>query len=241
MKYLSIDLGIKNLALCIVSLSDNDEKLLSLRKEVKKRKNKKELSEVIADTNEYLLSSMEIFKWDVKDIGNVWDSMDHLVPSICQCVVEYIHSHNDIDLVLIERQPAINKNTTILAYALFAHMMKTIDTKLVHGGVKMKFCKMIGFESKVKTKTKKGKYEQNKLIAVKTTKHLIDKKIVNYDCKWDETKKKDDLSDALLQAIGYHVYLPEAIKKRSKPVRKTRKRKQKRNTDLPKKKKRRKR
>lgn len=216
MKYLSIDLGIKNLGVCILTLPDEDPSLDLLRQR-KSNKHPFPRNSVFYD----FMSRSTIDLWSLDQIGQSWESADFLVKAICQHV-EAIVMENSIEMILIERQPAFNRKTTILLFSLYAYFLKSIPVRIVNAGLKVKMCKLIGLEKekkkkKTKKESKKDNYDQNKDIAVKGCSLLIEQKLIPFSfvgrdgklVDFNRSKKKDDVADALLQGIAFHIYQPK--------------------------------
>lgn len=128
---------------------------------------------------------------------------------------EIIHS---LDYVLIENQPCMKNpkmkslQIIILTYFLLKKIQLKKDTivKCVHANLKMKYCVQRNFiekkpESYNETK-KTACFVVNKLlenVSNLPNKELKDKTIYNIENIWKKTKKKDDLSDVVLQTLGF--------------------------------------
>jgi len=191
MIYVSFDIGVKNLAVCIIKKTDTLE-ILDWR--------------IIA-----LASSKKEIK-GIEDISErIYIEMDNIIGGLKNMGI------NMIEYVLIENQPSnlngIMKTIQHIIYGYFS-LIKYWDKEvgsviLVNASLKTKNHKyIINIESKDKdeVKNKKGfrrdKYKINKMLSIELCCEYISddenlKKIFN------ENKKKDDLSDACLQAVSY--------------------------------------
>lgn len=191
MIYISFDIGVKNLAVCIIKKTDILE-ILDWR--------------IIA-----LASSKKEIK-GIEDISErIYIEMDNIIGNLKNMNI------NMIEYVLIENQPSnlngIMKTIQHIIYGYFS-LIKYWDKEvgsvvLVNASLKTKNHKyIINIESKDKeeVKNKKGfrrdKYKINKMLSIELCREYISddedlKKIFN------ENKKKDDLSDAFLQAVSY--------------------------------------
>jgi len=193
MIYVSFDIGVKNLALCIIKKDDLTNKL-----------------EII----EWRIISLAESKKEIKGIEDITEriyvEMDNVMGKLKQ------NNINIIDYVLIENQPSnlngIMKTIQHIIYGYFS-LIKYWDKEvnnviLINASLKTKNHNyIINIEKKSDDpKNKKGfrreKYKNNKLMSIELCKEYIKddeilKKIFN------ENKKKDDLSDACLQAVSY--------------------------------------
>lgn len=234
MKYLSIDIGIINVGICILTLPDQHESLDALRK---RRSTKFPYPRHESLYTLLRTDTSKVDHWSIYKIGESWESMDFLVPSICQHIRSLVTS-GGVDMVLLERQPGINKKTSILVYSLFAHLLHVVPVRLVHGNVKIRVCNLMGLEKtlpckKEKKRKNKLQYDQNKKIVVLGCNQLINQEgrlIPDHVTQHDGThipfadmKKRDDVADAILQAIGFHIYQPLIkVRTQQKPPRKKR-------------------
>jgi len=193
MIYVSFDIGVKNLALCIIKKDDLTNKL-----------------EII----EWRIIALAESKKEIKGIEDITEriyvEMDNVIGELKR------NNINIIDYVLIENQPSnlngIMKTIQHIIYGYFS-LIKYWDKEvnnviLINASLKTKNHNyIINIEkNNDDPKNKKGfrreKYKNNKLTSIELCKEYIKddeilKKIFN------ENKKKDDLSDACLQAISY--------------------------------------
>lgn len=198
MIYISFDIGIKNLALCI--LKNENEKIYIIDWRVI------ELAEKKKGVN------LE----NIKEI--LYYELDNIMGSI-----EEINSK--IEYVLIENQPSnlngIMKTIQLLIYSYFSllnHWDKlSINVLLINASLKLQYhnykpLPLVKIDNnRTKKEQKRDKYRNNKNDAIEITKNYIEKdeKLWNI---FKQHKKKDDLADTLLQTISY-------IKKNSKELR----------------------
>ena len=189
MIYISFDIGIKNLALCI--LKNENEKIYIIDWRVI------ELAEKKKGVN------LE----NIKEI--LYYELDNIMGSI-----EEINSK--IEYVLIENQPSnlngIMKTIQLLIYSYFSllnHWDKlSINVLLINASLKLQYhnykpLPLIKIDNnRTKKEQKRDKYRNNKNDAIEITKKYIeiDEKLSNI---FKQHKKKDDLADTLLQTISY--------------------------------------
>lgn len=197
MIYISFDIGVKNLALCIIKKND------------------------IADSQ----NTLEIIDWRIialadskKEIKGIEDIAERIYMNMDNIVGDLKSKNiNSIDYVLIENQPSnlngIMKTIQHIIYGYFS-LIKFWDKEvghviLINASLKTKHHNYViniantnPDEPKNKKGFRKDKYKNNKLLSIELCKEYISedeylKKLFN------ENKKKDDLSDACLQAISY--------------------------------------
>ena len=191
MIYISFDIGVKNLAVCIIKKTDILE-ILDWR--------------IIA-----LASSKKEIK-GIEDISErIYIEMDNIIGNLKNINI------NMIEYVLIENQPSnlngIMKTIQHIIYGYFS-LIKYWDKEvgsvvLVNASLKTKNHKyIINIESKDKeeVKNKKGfrrdKYKINKMLSIELCREYISEN-EQLKKRFNENKKKDDLSDACLQAVSY--------------------------------------
>ncbi len=199
MIYISFDIGVKNLALCIIKKND------------------------IADTQTQ--NTLEIIDWRIialadskKEIKGIEDITERIYMNMDNIVGDLKSKNiNTIDYVLIENQPSnlngIMKTIQHIIYGYFS-LIKFWDKEvgnviLINASLKTKHHNYViniantkPDEPKNKKGFRKDKYKNTKLLSIELCKQYISedeylKKLFN------ENKKKDDLSDACLQAISY--------------------------------------
>jgi hypothetical protein len=190
MIYISFDIGVKNLAICILEYTDVikivDWRIISLAETKKEIKGIDDISE------------------------RIFVEMDNVIGSLKEKSVDFI------DYVLIENQPSnlngIMKTIQHIIYSYFSlvkYWDKTVgNVVLVNASLK---CKTHEYKPEIALadvgeKNSKGfkreKYKQNKAMSIAICRHYIqcDEKLLEI---FDANKKKDDLSDSCLQAVSY--------------------------------------
>jgi hypothetical protein len=194
MIYISFDIGIKNLAMCILKKTESEIKILDWR-----------------------IISLADKKKDIKGIDDISEriymELDNIIGNLKGLGID------KIDYILIENQPSnlngIMKTIQYIIYCYFSLLKywdKIIDNVvLVNASLKTKTHDFkpdiqIKMDETQKTKNVKGfrrdKYKMNKLTSIEICKNYI--KDDAYLCDlFDNNKKKDDLSDACLQAVAY--------------------------------------
>ena len=193
MIYVSFDIGVKNLALCIINKDDLTNKLQII---------------------EWRIIALAESKKEIKGIEDISEriyiEMDNIIGELKE------NNINIIDYVLIENQPSnlngIMKNIQHNIYGYFS-LIKYWDKDvnnviLINASLKTKHHNyIINIEKNSNDpKNKKGfrreKYKSNKLMSIELCKEYIkdDERLKNI---FNKNNKKDDLSDACLQAISY--------------------------------------
>ena len=211
-RYLSFDVGIKNLAYCkldenkviqswgIINLNENPQCDVHL----KKRCEKQCMYEVKGVDNVKYCCTAHSKKFPKKKKLN----SNHDLMKISQLCVSKLREIDldDVTHVLIENQPALKnpvmKSIQMIIYTFFVMdgIMKedsSIETiHMVNARNKLKVYKGQPIEC-----NKKGKYAQNKFLSVEYTKEMIKEEDDSFIKLFSESKKKDDLADAYLQGI----------------------------------------
>jgi hypothetical protein len=191
MIYISFDIGIKNLALCILENNENNINIIDWR-----------------------VISLVDKKKDVKGLNLISEILFYELDNIIGSIEEL--KYETIDYVLIENQPSnlngIMKSIQLLIFSYFSllkHWDKFIgEVLLINASLKLQYHTfkpepLILIDSnRTKKEQKRDKYRNNKNDAIEITKFYIKENEIlnNYFIKH---KKKDDLSDTLLQTISY--------------------------------------
>ena len=202
MIYVSFDIGVKNLALCILR--------------------KTEILEIL----EWRIIELASSKKEIKGIDDISEriyiEMDNIIGGLKNRGI------NMIDYVLIENQPSnlngIMKTIQHIIYGYFS-LIKYWDKEvgnvvLVNASLKTKnHIYVINMEANVakpgagtgagdggEARNKKGfrrdKYKNNKMLSIELCREYISEN-EQLKKRFNENKKKDDLSDACLQAVSY--------------------------------------
>jgi hypothetical protein len=194
MVYISFDIGIKNLALCIIKRTEDDIHILDWR-----------------------IISLADKKKDIKGIDDIAEriyiELDNIIGFLKGKGID------TVDYVLIENQPSnlngMMKSIQYIIYCYFS-LLKYWDkiinnVVLVNAGLKTKTHDFkpliqIKMDDTQNTKNSKGfrrdKYKMNKQTSIEICQNYIkdDEKLCNI---FDNNKKKDDLCDACLQAVAF--------------------------------------
>lgn len=190
MLYISFDIGVKNLALCILNQDNNlieiiDWRVITLVEKKKDINGLNSISEILFYELDNIMGSLEELKYD------------------------------KIDYVLIENQPSnlngIMKSIQLLIFSYFSllkHWDKlNMNVLLINASLKLQYHTFKPEPLKIdNTRTKKqqksDKYRKNKNDGIEITKYYIKENEIlnNYFTKHI---KKDDLADTLLQTVSY--------------------------------------
>tara|TARA_B110001450_G_scaffold98273_1_gene93250 strand:- start:105 stop:752 length:648 start_codon:yes stop_codon:yes gene_type:complete len=190
MLYISFDIGVKNLALCILNQDNNlieiiDWRVITLVEKKKDINGLNSISEILFYELDNIMGSLEELKYD------------------------------KIDYILIENQPSnlngIMKSIQLLIFSYFSllkHWDKlNMNVLLINASLKLQYHTFKPEPLKIdNTKTKKqqksDKYRKNKNDGIEITKYYI-KNNENLNTYFTKHKKKDDLADTLLQTVSY--------------------------------------
>jgi len=191
MKVISFDIGIKNLALCILESNNNEISIIDWR-----------------------VITLFDKKKDVNGINSLSEILFLELDNIIGLLKELNHDY--IDYVLIENQPSnlngIMKSIQLLIYSYFSllkHWDKFIgQVLLINASLKLQYHNfkpepLIKIDAtRNKKEQKRDKYRNNKNDGIEITKYYIKNNDIlnNFFIKH---KKKDDLADTLLQTISY--------------------------------------
>ena len=211
-RYLSFDVGIKNLAYCkitedrviedwgIINLNENPQCDVHLNKRCEKQ------STYEVKNNEKIKYSCTVHskKFPKKKKINT----NHNLMKISQLAVGKLRELdlNGITHVLIENQPAL-KNPVMKSIQMIIYTFFVMDGVMTEDS-SIETIHMVNARNKLKVYkgppiecNKKDKYAQNKFLSVEYTKEMIKGEEDKFIKLFDESKKKDDLADAYLQGI----------------------------------------
>ena len=186
---LSFDIGIKNLAYCILRYNTEDN------------------------------SDITIIKWNIIPLLDKNEKckgfpLDELTKRMYEQLNKEFYSY-DIDIVLLENQPVLKnpvmKSVQMILFSYFQYQKIMLNReikliKFINAGNKLKVGRNfneINYNAEINAI--KSKYTRNKKFAILyTDKILIDRlKDSKNNEYFNKHKKKDDLADAFLQAIYY--------------------------------------
>ena len=215
MNYLSFDVGIKNLAYCIltpekkiinwdiINLNKNPICQVTLQKKCQKQATYNVLNETI----EYCCTAHKKKFKKVKKINTNYD--------LFQLSQTCLQELNTIDLssvkcVLIENQPAL-KNPTMKSIQMIIYTFFILQGVMNESSTIQEVF-MVNARNKLKVykgpfvicpynDDKKNKYKKNKYLSIQYTKNMIEEEEVTFQELFENSKKKDDLADAYLQGI----------------------------------------
>lgn len=191
MIYISFDIGIKNLALCILEYNNSEISIIDWR-----------------------VITLFDKKKDVNGINSLSEilflELDNIIGLLKELNQDYI------DYVLIENQPSnlngIMKTVQLLIFSYFSllnHWDKIVDNVLlINASLKLQnhnYNPDIPIKidtTRTKKQQKNDKYRINKYLGIEITKYYIKNNtfLNEYFIKY---KKKDDLADTLLQTVSY--------------------------------------
>ena len=215
MKYLSFDVGIKNLAFC--SLNDNkqilDWGIINLDKNPKcqcglQKECQKSATFIVTCDNGETKYSCTTHNKKYKKKKKI--NADRDIFNLSKILIEELNLKTDFlnhDVICIENQPALKnpvmKTVQMILYSYFMIEGATKDklveqVHMINARNKLKVYKGPPVECKYKEK-----YKRNKYLSVEYTKNMIlneEKKFIDL---FNESKKKDDLADAYLQGIYF--------------------------------------
>ena len=215
MKYLSFDVGIKNLAFC--SINDNkqilDWGIINLDKNPKcqcglQKECQKSATFIVTCDNGDTKYSCTTHNKKYKKKKKI--NADRDIFNLSKILIEELNLKTDFlnhDVICIENQPALKnpvmKTVQMILYSYFMIEGATKDkpveqVHMINARNKLKVYKGPPVECKYKEK-----YKRNKYLSVEYTKNMIlneEKKFIDL---FNESKKKDDLADAYLQGIYF--------------------------------------
>ena len=215
MKYLSFDVGIKNLAFC--SLNDNkqilDWGIINLDKNPKcqcglQKECQKSATFIVTCDNGDTKYSCTTHNKKYKKKKKI--NADRDIFNLSKILIEELSSKDDFlnhEVICIENQPALKnpvmKTVQMIIYSYFMIEGATKDkpveqVHMINARNKLKVYKGPSVECKYKEK-----YKRNKYLSVEYTKNMILNQEEKFIELFNESKKKDDLADAYLQGIYF--------------------------------------
>ena len=222
MKILSFDVGIKNLAFCLLDSEDKsilDWGILNISVEptcehmIKGKCCDKTAKKMIKDTEFKLCTAHTKIKlYKDKKLKNV-PKLENPMLLLGKQIVKTLDKKENflkVDIVIIENQPAL-KNPTMKSVKMILYSYFLVNG--ITSDKPMKDIQMINARNKLKAYQGPtiecditDKYKRNKFLAVQYTDIMIrENDTIDdiYHKLYDESKKKDDLSDAYLQGIYF--------------------------------------
>ena len=148
----------------------------------------------------------------VKKFKNKKNDIFHVSQNLVKKLDEYEFNKRNIVDVIVENQPSL-KNPTMKSIQMIVY-----SYFLIHGvcnkDSSISGLEMINARNKLKVykgpvvlcpyeNTKKNRYKINKYLAVKYCEKMIDKEDDKFKDLYNQSKKKDDLSDSYLQGIYF--------------------------------------
>jgi hypothetical protein len=190
MIYISFDIGVKNLALCILKQDNNlieiiDWRVICLVEKKKDINGLNTISEILFYELDNIMGSLEELKYDKIDyvlIENQPSNLNGIMKSIQLLIFSYFS--------LLKHWDKLNMNVLLInaSLKLQYHTFKPEPLKIDN--------------SRTKKQQKSDKYRKNKNDGIEITKYYIKENEIlnNYFTKHI---KKDDLADTLLQTVSY--------------------------------------
>ena len=212
MKILSFDVGIKNLAYCVLDSSKNilDWGILNIciEPECEHKNCDKSAKKYLKEDGLKLCTGHSKLKmYQDKTIKNIKKS-DNVMFEMGKNIIKMLDkkdSFKNIDIVCIENQPALKnptmKSIQMIIYSYFLMKENINDIQMINARNKLKVYNGPKIECKFKET-----YKRNKYLGIKYCEYMINenKDIKNkYKKLFNDSKKKDDLSDSYLQGIYY--------------------------------------
>lgn len=221
---LSIDVGIKNLSYCLIKVDStrplkwnllewnivnikhnlNDLNYINLDynkwniRELKECINhhnlsipEKESKKNLQETIKKFLKQKKIKKTNAVDLNTIVLNVSNYFDKKFEDLI--------CDVIIIENQPVLKnpimKTMQIIVFTYFCLRKEKIPVKCVSAGLKMKFCASV----KLIDSIPKG-YKNTKQASINVVNNLFENDLPEF---WINAKKKDDLSDVIIQAFAY--------------------------------------
>jgi len=186
-RYLSFDIGIKNLAYCLLEVDDSTE-----------------------------YRNIKIIEWGVMDLArgqkvkelNLMTIHSRMIESLNEC--DFLNSNSNIETAILENQPCLmNPTMKSVQILLFASLWMRKEDGVIDIGQMAMFSARNKLEAydgpEIDLSHIKTKYTRTKKLSVAYTKYMIEQSEQSPDMKelFENSKKKDDLADAYLQGLTY--------------------------------------
>ena len=217
MKILSFDVGIKNLAYCQLDSEDKsilDWGILNISVEptcqhiIKGKCCENTAKKMVKDTDFRLCTShgkLKSYKdLKLKNTPKLENSMFQLGQSIVKTLDEK-KNFLESEIVINENQPALKnptmKSVQMIVYSYFLMKENIKDIQMINARNKLKAYDGPKVECDIKET-----YKRNKYLAIQYTRYMLyqNPKIPHdYHKLFEESKKKDDLSDSYLQGLYF--------------------------------------
>lgn len=224
MRVLSIDVGIKNLSYVLIEINSIKPKIswnILKWDNINIMHSLEDLNYVI---NEYTKWKKPILEEFIKKIGLPEEKRTK--EQMCSEIKKYlktkgikkspvdlqkmvlnikkhfdIFSAKDFDTVVIENQPCMKnpqmKTVQMMVFTYFCLLPGIKKVRCIPATQKMKFCKSIGWINEIPKN-----YKETKKTSIQVVTKLINESLGSYEI-WNNSKKKDDLSDVIIQAFAY--------------------------------------
>lgn len=176
MRILSFDIGIRNLAYCLIDGLINDDKQLEC----------------------------SVHDWDVVNLCEKDEKVKKVsLQTLCDRLISRLDAiteiHNDVDVVILENQPVYMnpkmKSVQIMLFTYFV-MRDGVTVKMFSPRNKLNVYTGPPVEC-----TLKSKYSRTKFLGIQYCKHMIKHCAISEF--FVQHKKKDDLADSFLQGVLY--------------------------------------
>ena len=217
MSLLSFDIGIKNLAYCILCKKTKNIKdwgiinisCDDLCSHINTKGIKCDKSATYKTVNEILLctghSKLKQYSNDKLKKNKSKNNMHSLGSKMVE-ELDKIPLFVECDEVIVENQPALKnptmKSIQMMVYSYFLIKSKPIVLEMINARNKLKVYKgptvLTPWEN-----NKKYKYKINKYLAIEYCKYMIYNEKTKFKDLYNMSKKKDDLSDCYLQGIYF--------------------------------------
>ena len=188
MIYISFDIGVKNLALCILKYEDTitilDWKIITLAETKKDAKNINDLSEIIYMEMDSIIGNLRDAGYDIIDFVLIENQPSNL-NGVMKTVQHIIYSYYN----LLKYWDGLVKNVVLVnaSLKLKNHTYQPISV------VKNENCKK---------NFRRDKYKNNKQNSIEICREYIKRDPFLLEL-FNSNKKKDDLSDSCLQTVSY--------------------------------------